>query len=167
MKRQIFQSNVALIEKFESNHLYFKATKYSTLPDAFVPVAVRVCKLHARRVSTGVESNQNMFENERKLLEDHFKLDQSSKFRNRVLNRKSHFKIVIVCLIDAVFRCRCILQAQWISKICCSWFLNNWSFKNSFFPVQMEPTLCSSVMDPSKNDIQITVPHRLNPPLQF
>ena len=42
-----------------------------------------------------------MLEDEIKMLEDHFKIEQRTKLRNGFWQRRFHFKIVILGLIDA------------------------------------------------------------------
>ena len=56
---------------------------------------------------------KKMFKNKTDLLEDHFKVkNKRAMFLNGFSNWKCRFKIVILGLIDAVFRCGCVLQSQ-------------------------------------------------------
>ena len=72
------------------------------------------CKNHARkRPVTDVHSSYTTtFENKNNFLEDHFKLEQRTKFPNGFSIRRCHCKRVIFRLVDAISLSGCVLQSH-------------------------------------------------------
>ena len=64
-----------------------------------------------------VDESLRLNNEEKNLLEDHFEMEHRIKCRNGFSNRRFHFKVTRLGLIDAVFWCGCVFWRQWTSKI--------------------------------------------------
>ena len=72
--------------------------------NVFLERALFACRSYQCRVTDIVFASTTMFENEKTdLLVDHFQIKQRITFPNGFSNRRCHFEIVILGLIDAVF----------------------------------------------------------------
>ena len=119
---------------------------YSSISDVFAERALRVWKNQERWVTDVHSICITVWENEEKLCSRTiFKLHKGEDFHKDFSNRRCYSRTVILGLVDAVFKCGCVLQSPSISIICCSPYLHMriFRFQNPFFRLNRVYDLCN------------------------
>ena len=117
-----------------------KATKYSKLQQTServrAKVIVHVCRNHQRRVTDVHSICIAMFRNRTKMLENHYKIEQSREFRNGFSNWRCHFQDCHLDFDRCIILMRiCFATPMNFKNVYCSWHSNN-SILKCFFSLK-------------------------------